>query len=592
MAKMLNLMPGKPSEGLPICKKRRYFQHLLSDNHDKVITAIGDYLCFFERHNYSDIGPDDCMALDDFVSTVFTILTDQNFKVSERGALMCASTGHLFSNLVATSSYKTTDAALLHVLRQKNNFAKLLFLYNARCSCDIPVAKLFDVNPSLASIWYTTFVLGASNPTAIIQRNLLRHLEAMDERWVPPNHKVSVLYFTTTYFAPHEDQRVKGIMNRACKEKIKLRVKNVDTDPKHIAIITAKWHRNHAVYKSASPLVDQLREKYKLSLIHLGDHRPPNLVTEGFDKVYDVMFKGTNIVLPPEVQSNDFQALYYPDIGMNDENLWMSNARVAPIQVMGYGHPATSGEDSEIDYFIGGTCEREVYDRYSEQMVLIPGLAQHPAWPQYERKNNWEPGEVVNINCIWGPDKYNYTMLAGLQKISSRCKTPHVWHFFPSPGINRYAALLPFKRDILQILPNSIVHSDKEYYEYMEAAEKHDMAVNSYPFGGYNTVIESLYLGTPIATLEGDRYYNRAASYLLREIGMDALSSTDPEHFLNIVVRMIEDADHRQALRDKLATINLREKLFYDPGTYFLQAFDYIIENHPIKSDGPIFIGE
>jgi len=588
--KKLNLIPNSPADGFPKAKKRNYLNSMLRGDNETVCRAIVDYLRFFEVHHYSEIGTQDMGYIDEFVSSVFAVITDQNFKLGEDSGKHLISCGHMLSNIVATSSYRTTDGPLLHIMRQQNNYAKLLFLYNSRCTVYVPVKTLFDVNADISSLWYNTYILGDSNPTLIQQANLMRHMESMDERWVPPNERVSVLYFTCTYYAPNSDRKVKGIINKACKTRSNINVTNTPKEGS-IAIVTAKWHRNHAVYKSCSPLVDQLKGKYKLTLIHLGTDQPP-LVEDGFDAVYKVAFDDHKLVLPPEVANNDYQAVYYPDIGMNDESMWMSNCRLAPIQAMGYGHPATSGDNSEIDYFIGGTIEKDVANRYSEQMILIPGLAQHPAWPSYERKNNWQPSDIVRINCVWGPDKYNFAMLSGLAEVSKKATSKHEWHLYPSPGINRYGALIPFKRSVEAVLPNVIIHSDLEYYEYMEDAEQHDFSVNSYPFGGYNTVVESLFLGLPMVTIEGDRFYNRAASYLLRKVGLDCLSTTVPDAFVDKCVRLIDDPDHRAAMRTKVAECDLKTTLFDDPGDHFLKAFEYILENHPIKSDTPIIIGE
>jgi len=587
--KDLNLIPVVPDR-VPTVKRAQWEAALGRGENDKVIKAILEFLHFFEANSFKSYCGADLCRIDEFVAAVFSVITNPRFNIKDLPGRQLIASGHLFSNLVATSCYQTTDGPLLHTLRQDNNLAKVMFLANSRCNLQLTPKAFFDVNPAIASIWFTTYTIGTSNPTELMQRNLLAHLEQMDERWIPPNPKVSCMYFTTTYLAPEQDRRVKGIINQACKTKVRIQVKN-NPDPRSIAIVSAKWHRNHAVYKSAGPLVNQLHKKFDLTLVHLGDHVPENLVTENFVKVVNAKFKGFDLALPPEVQDNRFAAVYFPDIGMNDESLWLSNTRLAPIQAMGYGHPATSGDNSEIDYFIGGDCEKDMGHCYGEQMILIPGLAQSAVWPSYDCKHNWQPNDKVIINCVWGPDKYNYTMLRVLSEISDRTKTEHEWHFFPSPGINRYAGLVPFTKDVHRLLPNSVIHSDKEYYEYMEQAEKGDFAVNSFPFGGFNTIVEPLYLGLPIVTLEGDRYYNRAASYLLRQIGLESMTTTNIPKFMDIVRRLIDDEDYRTAMRKKLAAIDLKAALFEETDDYFLQAFEYIFKHHPIKTDTPILIG-
>jgi predicted O-linked N-acetylglucosamine transferase (SPINDLY family) len=376
---------------------------------------------------------------------------------------------------------------------------------------------------------------------------------------------------------------------------------------KHIAIVTNKWHRNHAVYKSASPLVEQLKGKYELTLIWTShpDNMPDTTVTEYFDNVCHCYFTNDgNLTIPYEVKNNDFDMLYYPDIGMTDESIWMSTMRIAPIQAVGYGHPDTTGDNNEIDYFVGGDVEKDSTDQYSETMVLLPGLAQEPAWPTAPRQNNYLDDGIVRVNCVWGPDKYNYTLLTVLAEINARVNQVyqedfhdsteehevadirtlnHEFHFFASPGANRYAALPPFINEVRKILPNVVTHTQQEYYDYMVNAEMHDFSLNSFPFGCYNVLIESLYMGLPFLSLVGDRFYNRAGMYLNDQIGMEENNFDIPSDLVDKAVTLITDPSELKRQREQLASIDLKDKLFTLKGNHFLEAVEYMFDNHPFN---------
>lgn len=129
----------------------------------------------------------------------------------------------------------------------------------------------------------------------------------------------------------------------------------------------------------------------------------------------------------------------------------------------------------------------------------------------------------------------------------------------------------------------------------MEEAEYGDFAINSWPFGGYNTVVESLYLGKPVVTLEGDRFYNMAASALLRRVGLDNLITKSAPEFIDLCARMANDPDFLAAQQEKLASVDLKEALFTtDEPRYFEAAMEYIIENHETiqAAGGPVFARE
>jgi hypothetical protein len=555
----------------------------------RVWDVFSSYLEFFQEHHYKQFGTSSIKRLNVFVQCLYAAMMQEGFCPDPAQVAKLVQMNHLINSLVAASCHKSTDAMLDCVLPMQSNLAKILMLLNPRDEIQLNQKNLFDSDITLASLWYSAYLLGISSPTSRMQANMLQHLQNMDERWRPTSHSVSGIYFSSTYHAPGEVQRVKGIMNKAIKAyRAPPKIKN-NPNPKSIAIVTNKWHRNHAVYKSASPLVEQLKGEYKLTLIWTGSKESMNdtAVTDYFDAVAHCYFQPDgSMVIPPELVDNDFQMIYFPDIGMTDESIWLSNVRMAPIQAVGYGHPDTTGPNNEIDYFIGGDIEKESTDAYSETMVLLPGLAQEPAWPMAERKDNYLDDGVVRVNCVWGPDKYNHQLLKTLADINEEVAqtvpgSKHEFHFFGSPGMNRYAALPAFIKDVQRIVPNAIIHTEQEYYDYMENAEMHDFSLNSFPFGCYNVLIESLYMGLPFVTLVGDRFYNKAGMYLNDQIGMSQNNYWSNVGFIQGAALLITNPKMLRHQREHLASIDLKAKLFTLKGSHFLEAIQHIIANHP-----------
>jgi hypothetical protein len=563
----------------------------IADRDSRVWDAFLEYMSFFETNHYGQFGVECIKAINTFVQAVYSAMAVEGFNPSGPQAAKMIQMQHVFHHLVASSCYQNNDALLDVNLSMQGNVPRILFLMNPRCEIQLDQSKFFDLDPGLTSLWYQAYMHGLSSPTELIQKNMYRHLECMDERWMPMSHVVSGLYFGCTYHNPDAAPRVKRIINAAVKKRIEGNYPPIINrpDPNSIAIITNKWHRNHAVYKSAGTLVEQLKGKYKLTLVWTGpkNRMPPTLVRDGFDKIVNCHFMPDGqMAIPPEVMENDFQLAYFPDIGMTDESIWMSNMRIAPIQAVGYGHPDTTGEGNEIDYFIGGDVEKHSTSAYSETMVLLPGLAQEPSRPTAERKNNYKDDGVVRVNCVWGPDKYNFSLLQMLKGINIKVEqrapgTKFEFHFFGSPGMNRYAALPPFARDIRKLLPNVILHTTQEYYDYMENAEMHDFSLNSFPFGCYNVLIESLYMGLPFLTLVGERFYSRAGMWLNEQVGMQQNNFTDVNQLVDKAAWLITEPEALRAQREHLAAVDLEERLFTPKGNHFLEAVEYILANHP-----------
>ncbi len=597
------IFPTDPSKQLPQINASKLYQLFLQGKYDKVCEAIIRVLDFFEIHNYQDLDSEAVSNINNFVSAVFALMSNPVFKIpTDKYGIILVSKAHIFANLVRSSAYRTTDSLLAHILCHPGNFVKLLFLYTARNSIHIPVKQLFDTNVRYASMWYFTYILptiGRITPSA--HTNLQRHIRDMDDRYTLSDHRLTPLYFASTYLNDEDgaDKRVKEILNREA-QKITARIKVTNTPRRDsIALVTAKWFENSAVYKSSAPLIERLRERYKLTLIHVGDKRPKTLITGMFDKVHYLQFDKQGVLKTDPIEGNDFQLAYFSDIGMNDESVWLSNFRWAPIQVTSYGHPVSTF-GGKIDYFIAGS-DSEVHEdlraNYSERVVLIPGIGAHPTWPNYKATFPEKRSKKMIVNCVWGPDKYTWPMMQFLQNIAEESHHPVEFQFFCSKGVHRYQGFLPFKAEVKALLTDMArVHADKEYFEYMEEAEYADFALNSWPFGGYNTVVEALYLHKPVVTLEGKKFYNKAGACLLRKVGFGDLVAQTMDQFTELTLRMLNDPDFLREKQEHLRDINLQEILFAtDEPAYFEKAIEYLIDNHnQLQSEGsrsPIIIG-
>lgn len=587
------------NQDLPVTSRPLVYPLLVARDYETICRGIVDVLDYFQRVQFQAFSARARHQLNEFVSAVFTIFSDSDFTIPQNWVVPLLSRAHLFANVVALSNYETTDAVLRQISSQPGCFTRLLFLYTARNSIEVPPNTFFDINDKLASLWHFTYPLPSVGCcTPLLEKNLRGHYLNADPRYRPFDHRVAIPYFYSTYFAGREraDRTIKQRINTACQDTLAAAGVRVDNNPQpdSIAIVTSKWFPNSAVHKSCGPLVSQLREKYRLTLIHAGGGEPSQFAKDTFADIRRVYFfqdkQGRhNLHLDP-VLSNDFQLVYYPDIGMTDESIWLSNLRLAPIQATSYGHPVSTF-GSLVDYFIVGEDVevREDFEKnYSEVPVVIPGDACTPTWPNYHRKNLPKKSERTVVNCVWGPEKYNHTLLTWLKEVAdaSSCE----FAIFPGPSARRYNAYLPFVAEVRQVLGDrATIHADKEYLDYMEEAEYGDFSINSYPFGGYNTVVESLYLGKPVVTLEGDRFYNRVASYLLRQVGLEHLIAETPRQFVTLCSLMASDPGFLAAQKEILAAADLKATLFKgtDPNI-FVEAIDYLIENHSNLQATPV----
>jgi predicted O-linked N-acetylglucosamine transferase (SPINDLY family) len=367
---------------------------------------------------------------------------------------------------------------------------------------------------------------------------------------------------------------------------------------KKIALISGRWYRN-AVYTSLAPLVRSLAGYYEVTLVHFGTHEREIQDREMFERVITILMKNHQMDLSP-LQDNEFSAAIYPDIGLNAESIYLSNIRLAPIQAVMYGHP-TSTWGSKIDYFLGG---REVEDagkageNYSERLVLIPGMGVYPVYPDEFTVPDVPPQEEpFYVNCGWTAQKVSYPLLDALREVLARAEKMVIFRIFPGRALTDNNGFIPFVKDIhsqlgaehVQVFPN---FSRMQYFtELCRGA----ISLDSYPFGGFNTVIDALHCRKPMVVWKGDRAFNRFGAATLEIVGLPELIACNRQEYIDLTVRLINDDGFRRAMRERVGAIDLKGSFakHEDPG-YYRKAIDYLIENNDrLKSESskePIII--
>ena len=554
--------------------------------YEEACQLIIDTLKHFEKTLYITLSQEIQHEIDGFVSSLFYILVQEKFRIPNKYALAIITTSHILANIIAMSSYRTADSIVNHLINQEGNLVKLLMVYTCQTKAVLNPSKLFDAQPALTSVWWQNYQTApAGSLTAEMHKNMTGQLITPPQDFTLMNALTAPIYFQCTYFTPDARERpIKEMYNRELQKLVKEQrpIKSYP-EKKKIALISGRWQSTTAVYKSLYPMVAELAKTYDITLIQFGENED-QIERSAFKRVKKVTFKEGNKTMDlRSIELNGFQLAYFADIGMNSESPYLSNVQVAPIMATAYGHPVSTF-GSKIDYFIGG---QEVEDaslaeqNYSERLVLMPGIASIPVDPKYKRNN--KPKKEFIINCCWTAAKINYPMLSLLRGIKEKSNIPIKFAFYPSWTVGRYNNAIPLQRLINDILPGCVeIHLDKKYHEYLELLERGSFSLDSYPFGGYNTVVDNMFVGLPVVAIEGGQFYNRAASALLRRVGLDKCITKDINQCLETAVQLINNPDILEERAKHVESLDtLRTKLLDAPEPEgFVRTIDYLIENH------------
>ncbi len=555
----------------------------------EVLSTYGDRV--IEEENIKE--------LESLLKAIFAIIIKEDFVIPQIYARSFIFLSSVISNLTSITDLKNTDQYIslfpYKISVQTNTLIKLLALYSLRNEIKIDYNYFFSIAPDLSSYWYwhhfdNTFMMDDE----ISQLNAEKHLEnvtIIGDRLLLPS-RPDTPYFKATYIHPDNDRFVKEKINQLIKEKYATdrKFNNNTSRPeqsslfptrKKIAVLSNNLQNKHVIHRCLYEFIKTLSEDYDLTLITL-DRWKTGTDIKIFKELRQIKLEKGRLDLSA-IEKNEFVMAYYPDIGINAESIILSNLRIAPIQVVGYGHPVSTF-GSEIDYYIAG-YETEslahIEENYSERVVLIPGLGMRSPYPTYERKYPAKKDNTFIISCPWTFVKINYYHLLTLKEILQGTNKQIKFRFFS--GLFSNCVFSTFKKDLAVIFgeENFEVFPIKSSEAYIQLLEETDLMLNSYHYGGYNVIIDAMYLGKPVVTMEGTKAYNRMAGVLLRKHDLSELVAKDKTEYIHKVIELITNDNFRDSIIKKINKINTKKDFFdVEEVKYFKKAIDYLVNNH------------
>jgi len=280
------------------------------------------------------------------------------------------------------------------------------------------------------------------------------------------------------------------------------------------------------------------------------------------------------------IRESHVDALIYPEIGMDPMTTKLASMRLAPVQVMTWGHPQTSGLPT-IDYFLSAEDFEPVMDErakpsaqehYTERLVTLPHLGcSYPALEVAAADPNFTGVDIRKdqalLLCPGAPFKYLpqhdrifveiarrlgecrilFVNGARLESLSAKLRV-RLEQAFSRAGMafGKHVAFLPWQQR-------------SEFYGLMKRV---DVFLDTIGFSGFNTAMQAIECGLPIVTLDGSFMRGRLGSGILKRMGMAELVAESDEEYVALAVRLARDRDYNRDVRRRIAAD--RHVLFND----------------------------
>ncbi|MCZ5593405.1 cobalt ABC transporter permease [Escherichia coli] len=410
---------------------------------------------------------------------------------------------------------------------------------------------------------------------------LPERLKEIDSLAFLPQKVLHDVYMHCSYADLPEKHRIKQQINRLTARALEqtyadcLPVRAPESGrPKPVLAVVLEWFTcQHSIYRTHSTSMRALREHFHL----LGIAQPgatDEITRTVFDEFYELSAGnavGDAIHYLSEVRPD---VIYYPSVGMFPLTVYLTALRLAPLQLMALGHPATTWSEHidgvlvEEDYLGDPACFSETICAVPKDAIpYIPPVSTERVLPERtpfrERaKAAWPSALPVRVAVCASVMKINPGFLDTLREISDRSRVPVQFCFYM--GFAQGLTLDYLRRTIRQVLPTAEVNAHMPVQVYQQALNSCELFVNPFPFGNTNGLVDTVRQGLPGVCMTGPEVHTHIDEGLFRRLGLpESLIARNREEYISAVLSLTETPRLRERLQ-KFLTENDVEKVLFE----------------------------
>jgi protein O-GlcNAc transferase len=282
------------------------------------------------------------------------------------------------------------------------------------------------------------------------------------------------------------------------------------------------------------------------------------------------------VVLPNRIREQQaalaeqqLDVLFYPDIGMSSSTYFLAFSRLAPVQLVSWGHPDTTGLDS-MDYFLSARPIEPpgAAAHYSERLVLLERLpCFYEPVPPPARATRADFG-LPESGALYGCPQSLFKLHPDFDEVLAAIAAGD-----PDGRIVLLEGTTPEWSDLLRrrwktshpaLLERVVFLPRQPQARFMSLMALFDLLLDPVHFGSGNTLYDAMRAGTPIVTWPGEFMRGRVVAGAYAQMGIvDAPIAARIEEFAPLALSLAHDRARLAGLRESLPRAAERE-LFAD----------------------------
>ena len=261
-----------------------------------------------------------------------------------------------------------------------------------------------------------------------------------------------------------------------------------------------------------------------------------------------------------QVEEENLDIVFYPDIGMSSTTYFLAFSRFAPVQIVSWGHPETTGINT-IDYFLSSKLFETVNTgkKYSERLIC---LNQFPLY--YEPPENL--GVIKNRIELRLPEKTRlYGCPQSLFKLHPDFDIILSQILYQDPeaniiliggeGVEKFWIESLKKRWLknFPILNKKVLFTKRlPLLDFVSLCNCVEVLLDPLHFGGGNSFLESMLTGTPTITMPSTHLKSNitAAAYRQMKISNPPIVKNSKE-YVDLAIKLAKDNNKNQSLREE-----------------------------------------
>lgn len=520
-------------------------------------------------------------------AAISALFSDPGFELSENGFVTMMNLHRWMAALFAASSFKHADhvitslnqagEAQTHPLRfEGSNFYKFCMMYFPDSNIPLQPEPLWNYKRKASAALFLAMLsprMAVSEQSHAKKEQLLAwlpdRLAELDDLSGLPENIIHDVYMHCSYADLPEKHAIKGSLNEHLRRSLyKKGLRDIATAPpereKPVMLVVLEWfNSSHSIYRTHSSTLRAAREQFVTHGVALPD-TTDTITQEVFDEFTQV--SQGNAVKEIVALANQIKpdVIYFPSIGMFPLTILLTNLRLAPLQVMALGHPATTHSayiDAvlvEEDYIGDPAC-------FSERVVPLPKdcLPYVPPanisipeviWPKPKR-------DKVHVAVCASIMKINPGFLHACQHIQSEARREVEFHFLV--GFSHGLMHLALEKAIHRYLPEARVYAQLGYHDYLGVINTCDLFINPFPFGNTNGIVDTVRQGLPGICLTGPEVHEHIDEGLFHRLDLPAqLVTHSVQEYSDMAVKLIDDTALRNRIARHITGINPDSILF------------------------------